>query len=695
MNEMSVYIYQILQENFGWTAFKPGQLEIIQSVLTKKDTLGILPTAGGKSLCYQLPAIILPGVTLVISPLIALMKDQIDSFEEYGHTTATYINSSLFNKDIKIRLEKLKQGEFKLLYTSPERMVIPSFKEALAEININLFVIDEAHCVSQWGHDFRPEYLKLKSLFAKYPDVPILAITATATPQVRQDIITNLGMRKANQVIVGFDRPNLEFSVIPARPAEKSEHLLRILKEESGSFIVYVARQRDAEEIADFLKENQISALAYHAGFENHLRSKIQESFMAGITRVIVATIAFGLGIDKADIRGIIHYHLPASLEAYYQEAGRAGRDGKKAKCILLFNRRDTIIRTYFIYQRYPTSGEIYWIYCRLSEGVTPQQIIETGRNIHETKMNVAMRLLEDTGCIKIDENQQIKVEKRKWLDLDLNNEKKRKIRDLDRLYKMVEYAETNSCRRAFILKYFGEQKIPDLPCNNCDVCLGLTGTPLKSIHQEEVDAIIYECVKKYSGLMGRSGFAQLLNESKSKTMDLLRLKTSPFYGRLKDFTQKEITAYIDNLISCGKFELIRKEYPLLFIAGSQDPVDKPVMAEDNKPMDRPVPDKSVSDKSVSDKPVPRKVGLEILRLVKSFDGKLPLSSIANVLRGAEGSDVIIKYGKKCFGTYFGLFKEYDYRQLKEFIELMIGKGYISQEEKTKLCLTTKGIDTL
>lgn len=683
-------IYQVLREDFGFTAFKTGQLEIIQSVLSKKDTLGILPTAGGKSLCYQLPAIILPGVTIVISPLIALMKDQIDSFEEYGHTTATCINSALFSSQIEVRQKKLKQGEFKLLYVSPERMVIPAFKKILSEININLFVVDEAHCVSQWGHDFRPEYLKLKSLFAQFSSAPILAITATATPQVRQDIMTNLGMRKANQVIVGFDRPNLEFSVIPARQSEKSEHLLRILQEESGSFIVYTARQRDAEEIANFLKENQISALAYHAGLENHLRAKIQESFMAGVTRVIVATIAFGLGIDKPDIRGIIHYHLPASLEAYYQEAGRSGRDGKKAKCILLFNRRDIFIRTYFIYQRYPSAKEVYWIYCRLCEGVTPQQIIETAKNIHETKMNVALRLLEDTGCLEIGENQVFKVEKKKWLDLDLNNEKKRKIRDLDRLYKMVEYAEINSCRRTFILKYFGEQRLPDLSCNNCDVCLGLTTAPLKSIHQEEVDAIIYECVKEYSGLMGRSGFAQLLNGSKSKTMDFFQLKTSPFYARLKDFTQKEITAYIDNLISLNKFELIRKDYPLLFIAGDKKPVDKPVQV---LPLESGLTDDR--NKKPVDKPVPRKIGLGILRLVQRFDGKLPLSSIANVLRGAESSDVITKYGQGCFGTHFGLLKEYDYHQLKEFIELMLGKGYLSLEEKNKLRLTTKGIDTL
>lgn len=664
-------IYQVLQENFGFTQFKPGQLEIIRNILAKRDTLGILPTAGGKSLCYQLPAIIQSGVTIVISPLIALMKDQVDSFEEFGHTTATYIGSDLFGKQIEIRLKKLKIGEFKIIYVSPERMLMPGFKAVLSEINISLFVVDEAHCISQWGHDFRPEYLKLKEIFSKYPDTPILAVTATATSQVRQDIITNLGMRKANSVIISFDRPNLELSVILARVNEKNDHLLRILKEESGSFIVYVARQRDAEEIAKFLKANHISVLPYHAGMGNEKRWKTQEAFMSGATRVVVATIAFGLGIDKSDIRGIIHYHIPAALESYYQEVGRAGRDGKKAKCILLSNRKDLTIRRYFIYQSYPTEKEIYRIYCLLCEGRTPQQIMEDSRNIHETKMNVVLRLLENAGCIEITENQELKMDKRpkKWINFDLSNEKKRRINEIDRLNKMIEYAETNSCRRAFILNYLGEQNLPTSPCNNCDFCLGLTTPQVKSIHQGKIDSIIYECVKHHNGKMGRSGFAQLLNGSQSKTMELLQLKTSPFYARLNDFTQKEIISYIDNLIDAGQFELIRKDYPLLFITQKHS--------------------------TQTDKPVPRKIGLEILRLVHNWNGQLPLSSIANILRGANNSDIIIKYGKEGFGHYFGILKEYDYHQLKEFIELMIGKGYLSQKERNKLCLTSKGFDVV
>jgi len=589
-------IYQVLEQNFGFTQFKLGQLEIIQAVLAKTDTLGILPTAGGKSLCYQLPAIILSGVTIVVSPLIALMKDQVDSFEEFGHTTATYISSALSASQIKVRLEKLKQGEFKLLYVSPERLFMPAFRKTLSEINITLFVVDEAHCVSQWGYNFRPEYLKLKSLFVQYPQVPILAITATATPQVREDIITNLSMRKAKQVVISFDRPNLEFNVILVRLTEKNEHLLKILKEESGSFIVYVARQKDAEEIAKFIQKNQISASAYHAGLENQQRWQIQEAFMAGVIRVVVATVAFGLGIDKPDIRGIIHYHAPASLEAYYQEAGRAGRDGKKAKCILLFNRKDLAIHRYFINQNYPTEKEIYRIYCRLCEGFTPQQIMEESKNLHETKMNVVLRVLEEAGYVQLEDNQQIKVDKRpkRWLNLNLTDEKRRKIMELDRLNQITKYAETNSCRRTFILNYLGEQNLLNFNCQNCDFCLGVATTQLKSIHSTEVDTIIYECVQEYNGKMGRNGLAKLLNGSKSKMLEFLQLKNSPFYARLGDFTQKEILSYIDNLISTGRLKVVRKDYPLLFTH-----TDKPL----------PI--------SV-DKPVPRNIGLQILGLVHS-----------------------------------------------------------------------------
>ncbi|MEW6620010.1 MAG: RecQ family ATP-dependent DNA helicase [bacterium] len=656
-------IYHILQNNFGFSQFKPGQLEIIQEILAKRDVLGILPTAGGKSLCYQLPAIISSGVTIVISPLIALMKDQVDSFEELGHTTATYISSGLSVNQVKVRLEKVKRGEFKLLYVSPERMLMPGFKEVLSRIKISLFVVDEAHCVSQWGHDFRPEYLKLKGIFAQYPKTPILTITATATPHVQQDIMTHLGLRRARQVIISFDRPNLEFSVISTRVSEKSEHLLKILKAEPGSFIVYVARQKDAEEVANFLKTNQISALPYHAGLGNETRWKTQEAFMSGVTRVVVATVAFGLGIDKPDIRGIIHYHTPASLEAYYQEAGRSGRDGKKAKCILLFNRKDLEIHRYFIYQSYPSSREIYWIYRQLCDGLSPQQIIAEGKNVHETKMNVVLRLLEEANCIQLGDN--LKITKGlRWLNINLTNEERRKMMELDRLKKMVEYAENKTCRRAYILTYLGEQNLHP-SCNNCDVCLGLT-TDVQSIYQGKIEAIIYECVKEYEGKMGRQGFAQLLNGSQSNTMETLNLKTSAFYGKLRDFTQKEIIAFIDNFISKGSLEVITKDYPLLFLS---------------------------KEKTV-DKPVPRKVGLEILRLVHNWNGKLPSSSIANILRGVETSDAIIKYGQDIFGAHFGILKEYDYHQLKEFIDLMLAKGYL-QKEKNQFSLSEAGFGVL
>lgn len=582
-------LYRILKDKFGFTSFKPGQLEIIKNILAGRDTLGVLPTGGGKSLCYQLPALILPGVTIVVSPLIALMKDQVDSIEGFGLAYATCINSSLLKTQIEERLRKLSEDKFKLLFVTPERMVMPSFQEVLRKIKISLFVVDEAHCVSQWGHDFRPEYLRLKEVFNQPPKAPILAITATATPAVRTDILLNLGMNHPKSVIESFDRPNLCFKVIPCKRGEKRDYLLHLLKAQEGSFIVYVARQKDAEEIAEFLNENQISASAYHAGLRGDDRWKRQEEFICGLRRVMVATIAFGLGIDKPDIRGVIHFHLPSSLESYYQEAGRAGRDDQAAQCILLFNWQDSALRKYFIYQRYPTPKEIYWVYCRLREGLSPQEIMEASGRIREEKMNVVLRLLEETGHLKIDNQGKIKVvgDEKRWLNVDLSAEMKRKKADLARLQAMIDYGEARSCRRSIILNYFKEES--SLTCPNCDNCLNLPLPSVKTTSSEQITPVIYDC---------------------------------------------EI-----------------------------DP----------------------------SQPVPRPIGLKIIHLVSDWNGRLPLSSIANVLIGKKSSYVIIRYGKGSFPTSLGVLSDYDYHQVKKFIQLMLAKGYLCQKEGSNIWLTEKG----
>ena len=326
-----------LQKYFNFSEFRPGQREIVEAILDGYDTVALMPTGGGKSLCYQLPAIIADKLTVIISPLIALMKDQVDALNARG-IPAVFINSSLTFEEIGENFEKIKKGSVKILYVAPERFGSFEFQKLFSELDIFLFSVDEAHCVSQWGHDFRPDYLEIKKYIRNLKNRPIVAaFTATATPEVQGDIVERLEMKNPKIFIRGFDRPNLKFLVqCDLKTKERYEEILRIIKSLSGSGIVYSLTRKETEVIAKYLKENGIKAVAYHAGMEAKRREKVQEDFMENRIQVIVATIAFGMGVDKADIRYVIHCGMPGSLEGYYQEAGRAGRDGEKAYCVLL-----------------------------------------------------------------------------------------------------------------------------------------------------------------------------------------------------------------------------------------------------------------------------------------------------------------------------------------------------------------------
>jgi ATP-dependent DNA helicase RecQ len=332
-------ISDALKRYFGFDAFRPLQEAIVGDVLAGRDVFALLPTGGGKSLCYQLPALLTPGLTVVISPLIALMKDQVDALTTAG-IAATYLNSSLEYDEVRERIDGLRRGAYRLLYCAPERLTIPSFAAELEGLNVTRFAVDEAHCISEWGHDFRPDYRRIAELRERFTSVPFLAFTATATDRVRADIVERLALRTPAIHVGSFNRPNLTYRVTrKKRSPEALIDWLNARPDDAG--IVYVNSRAGADDLADRLKKAGIAALPYHAGLDAAKRSKHQERFIRDKTRVICATVAFGMGIDKSNVRFVVHYDLPKSVEGYYQETGRAGRDGVPADCLLFFNHGD------------------------------------------------------------------------------------------------------------------------------------------------------------------------------------------------------------------------------------------------------------------------------------------------------------------------------------------------------------------
>lgn len=343
-------IESLLKQYFGYSSFRPGQHEVIQTLLDGRDCLAIMPTGAGKSICFQLPALMMPGVTLVISPLISLMKDQVDSLVNQ-EIPATYINSQCTFEEVKARFAAIRAGRIKLVYISPERLENQFFTAFMQTLPISMFIIDEAHCVSQWGHDFRPSYCAVRDWIAALPKRPVVgAFTATATEKVKHDMMSLLGLQKERIFIGGFDRPNLYFRVVHAK-AKMEFTLSYIAKHREDSGIIYAATRKEVDRICDELNRRGIKAGRYHAGLSDDMRRSMQEAFTYDKIQVIVATNAFGMGIDKSNVRYVIHYQMPKNIESYYQEAGRAGRDGAPGDCILLFNRQDIMIQKFLIEQ--------------------------------------------------------------------------------------------------------------------------------------------------------------------------------------------------------------------------------------------------------------------------------------------------------------------------------------------------------
>lgn len=407
-------LLELLHIHFGYNSFRPGQEVAIDNILAAKNTVVVLPTGGGKSLIYQLPALIMDGITLVISPLIALMKDQVDSLEKVG-IPATFINSSVSPDEVKERLNKATSGFYKLVYIAPERFYNQEFLKILKNIKVSLFAIDEAHCISQWGHDFRPSYIRLKEAVKLVGSPPVVALTATATPEVREDIARQLNLTNPEVVITGFSRPNLQFAVVPSQNGEKIENIVNFLTTNPnlGAGIIYTGTRKKADEIADVLMDYDVKAVVYHAGLDADSRRWVQERFMNKDAQVVVATNAFGLGINKPDIRFVIHHDLPGTIEAYYQEAGRAGRDGISSFCLLFYNKQDRYLREFFIKGDNPepeTIVEVYdFLLRRLDLEVDDNSSIlithaeiakELSESVPEMAIGTALKILEKEGYI-------------------------------------------------------------------------------------------------------------------------------------------------------------------------------------------------------------------------------------------------------------------------------------------------------
>lgn len=472
---------QTLCSTFGFERLRAGQRDIIRSVLGGRDTLAIMPTGAGKSLCYQLPALHFPGMTVVVSPLLSLMKDQADKLKAVGVEIAT-LNSTLNAAEEEEALRRIGDGAADILFVTPERLARPAFPGIFDARAVDLVVVDEAHCISHWGHDFRPAFLEIARAVDALGRPPMLALTATATPPVRDDILAGLGMRDARVIDTGMYRDNLHYSVRQTtNHQEKLDALRQLVGDEPGSCIVYTATVKDAQRVHAALVAAGVRAECYHGRMPARAREEAQERFMSGETPLVVATNAFGMGIDKADVRTVIHYQAPGSLDAYYQESGRAGRDGGAARCVLFFAIKDKAVQQFFLAGRYPSLEQVSRVYetlataARKSGGATLAELNAALPDFPANKLAVALNLLREHRIVALDRRRRYRTRDGagagERIGKAVSAYEARATRDCAILDAVIQYAQSAQCRWARLLQYFGVAWDRDA-CGTCDNCL-------------------------------------------------------------------------------------------------------------------------------------------------------------------------------------------------------------------------------